>query len=176
MKLLLALFVLSFSPFIQGMGRTPSGELRQRADKTVSGQNRLTRSTSGKLEKVGRAIKKSTSSDSLLNLSRMSKKASSETNIKGASQSPTSAKTKKLHFEQVFIDKELFKLTNNFRDEAETALMDGDVKKFEKAYKRMDSPRAQQAILAKADQYRGLDPDFCHVIILLSSKKETDQK
>ncbi|CAN5176402.1 hypothetical protein BH09DEP1_BH09DEP1_8250 [soil metagenome] len=57
-----------------------------------------------------------------------------------------------------------------------TALLDGDVRKFQEAYKRMDSPRAQQTLLAKAEQYRGLDPDFCHVIVLLTNSKESAQK
>lgn len=169
MKLLLALFVITFSTLVETMVRSRSMELKQRSHQTVTPKNRLSRSTSEQLKKVGQALKKSASSSTLSSLA-ITKPAEStygETNL------TTSTKLKKLQFDP-FIDKELFKLTTNFGSEAETALMDGDSKKFQDAYKRMDSPRAQQAILSKAEQYRGLDPQFCHVIVLL--QKEVDEK
>lgn len=176
MKLLLALSIISFSTFVESMQRTQSGELTQRAHQTVTPKSRFGRSISAaKLVKVVKTVKRSTSSSSLYNLSKAVTKPA-ETKPKEELQSSTPIKAKKFQFETVFIDKELMKLTTNFDQEAETALMDGDSKKFQEAYNRMDSLRAQQAILAKAEQYRGFDPAFCHVIVLLSNQKETDQK
>lgn len=171
MKSLLALSAISLFTFVESMVRTPSTELKQRSHQTVSPKNKLTRSTSGQLKKVGNVIKKSTSSGSLSTLAKTFTRPP-ETNKESKLSRPV--KTKKLQFEPIFIDKELFKLTTNFGDEAETALMDGDSKKFQDAYKRMDSPRAQQAILSKAEQYRGFDPQFCHILVLL--QKEAYEK
>lgn len=147
------------------MERIPSSERKQRTNKTVSSQNKLTRSTSGKFEKVGQAIKKSTS------LNSISKLATATTRPQEACKDETrskSSRAKKLQFEPLFIDKGLLNLTTNFDEQAETALHDGDVKKFQEAYKQIESPRAKQSLLSKAEKLRGLDSDFCHILVLLS--------
>lgn len=167
MKLVCVLFILSPS-FLISMERVPFSEQKQRTNKTVSGQNRLTRSTSGKLERVGQTIKKSTSLTALSKLANATVK-SHDASSKEEIHLSKSSKAKKLQFESLFIDKALLSLTTSFDEQAETALQDGDVKKFQEAYKQIESPRAKQSILSKAEKLRGLDSDFCHILVLLSN-------
>ncbi|CAN5176257.1 hypothetical protein BH09DEP1_BH09DEP1_8240 [soil metagenome] len=115
MKLLLAFWIISF-PSLLSMDRIPSTEIKQRAHQTVSGKNRLARSTSAKFERAGQAIKRSTSSNALYNLA----KAATKPYEKGSKEVPklsSSHKAKKLQFEP-FIDKELLKLTAHFDQDA----------------------------------------------------------
>jgi len=175
MKLLLALFIFSFSTLAESMSRTQSGELRQRTNNTVSANNRLTSSTSAKLDSVRRAIQKSTSSNSLVNLAKLATKKTDETKSNKEIKASTPSKTKKLQFvvEPIFIDKNLNELTSCVDQDAQNAIWDGDAGKFIEVCKQLkESPRAKQELLEKAKQLRDDDPLFRQAIIELTKVEE----
>lgn len=164
MIITLVLFICSISISIQSMEKRASyGQLRQRASTTVS-SNRLTRSTSGNLERVGQAIKKSTSASSLFKLSKVSKKSDIEHQTNTRFTRPPKHPKKTQFADKLFINQELLALTNCYNEDAENAVLDGDASKFLELYKKIDSPRAKQELLAKATQLRSDDLRFSQAI------------